>query len=502
MKAAGLIPAINLFNSLLEEIIAAGGDCWRIVNESESLGVVPDLSTCSILLGPAAKPEHVKKIITFASQLNDVSDIFGPLLDACLRTDNIKLMQPYLKRQLGPDRIHVKDAITYAHLVRAYGRLEDVDGAWHAWKEMMSRNILPLRVTVGCMVQALVSNKRSEAGYSLVRDLFGNPRTSSLVSSITYNSLLKGFGCERQFDRVWTVYSEIKEKNIDLTITTFNTVIDACARCNHMEQIETILNDMATNGLEPDHITYNTIIKGLCHDRRLEQALEMRDKMRSSSTMVVDGHAYGALLDGCSRLGKWQKGFELLDEMLADKVVPNNITITAVVRLAGFSKHPWALDRAFEICEQYPKKFGFRLNEHVYKNLCLACVSHNDYERAIDVVARAALAGHLDVTMYEPVLSALATKRQMLADVNAMVRLAAGLRVARSQVPVALRDVPVASLRVYGARMQSLVERTLVSMAAIDQSLAVPLARELERDAGLVFSGRSKMQLASSASSP
>lgn len=265
-----------------------------------------------------------------------------------------------------------------------------------------------------------------------------------------------------------------------------------------MDRIDSILKEMSAFRVEPDHITYNTIIKGLCHDRRLEQALDMKNKMRSRDDMVADAHTYGSLLDGCSRLGKWQQGVDLLDEMLAEKVTPNNITLTALVRLAGLSRQTWALDRAFQACEEYPRQYGLRLNDHVYKNLCVACVSHGDLERAVGVIAQAALAKQLDVSIYEPVLAAMSAKRKTCGEAVAMLRLAAGLRVSRSEVPASLCDVPATLLRMRmpNARMSNLMEKTLVAIAAFDQCLAVPLARELEQAIGLQLDGRTKLQLA------
>lgn len=45
---------------------------------------------------------------------------------------------------------------------------------------------------------------------------------------------------------------------------TYNTMLDACAKCGCMERASMLLEDMRETSIDPDIITYSTIIKGYC----------------------------------------------------------------------------------------------------------------------------------------------------------------------------------------------------------------------------------------------
>jgi pentatricopeptide repeat protein len=440
------------------------------------------------------------KVAAFVDALGtDAADILGLFLETCLRSNHADVLKPCLRRQRTPLSIPVRDAITYAHLIRAYGVVEDVDGAWHAWNEMRSRRMTPLKVTLGCMVQALVVNKDVEAGYALVRALNDDSRSCGLATAVTYNSLLKGFVAQKMFERAWSVYAEMCDRNVELTVATFNTLIDGCARCCRMDRIEGVLEDMDKQSIAPDMVTYSTIIKGLCHDSRLQEALDMKEKLRQNGHSV-DGHAYAALLDGCSRLRKWELGFELINDMRAERVAANNLTLTALFRLAGRSQKSWALDRAFDLCGLLARDHKIRLNAVLYKNMATACVSQGDRMRALKVLAQAARAGcSIDAAMYEPVLVALASERDTLRESVSLLCMACGLRVPHSDVHALLCGIPADAFRVHNGLCARLVEQVLVAMAEIDRPQAIHLVRRLERESALRLDNRLKLSLASAA---
>jgi len=53
---------------------------------------------------------------------------------------------------------------------------------------------------------------------------------------------------------------------------TFNTLVDACARCGEMGKIQGILEEMSKQRISPNVITYSAIIKAYCQDSRVNEA--------------------------------------------------------------------------------------------------------------------------------------------------------------------------------------------------------------------------------------
>ena len=125
------------------------------------------------------------------------------------------------------------------------------------------------------MVEALASNGDPESAHELIREMLADADTGSLVNAVIYCSVLKGFSHQRQFDRVWLVYEEMRAEKLAVSLSAYNALIDACARSSDMGRVPQLLQDMAKDGLEPNIVTYSTILKGYCQENRLDKAFEL-----------------------------------------------------------------------------------------------------------------------------------------------------------------------------------------------------------------------------------
>jgi pentatricopeptide repeat protein len=204
-----------------------------------------------------------------------------------------------------------------------------------------------------------------------------------LVNAVIYGSVLKGFSHQKRFDRVWSVYQEMLEHNLQFSIVTFNTLLDACARSGEMARIPVLLDSMMGQGLQPNLITYGIVIKGYCQENRLEEALQVWESMVSTTEFQPDEIMYNTILDGCARKGLYDRGMALLVEMEKSGIRPTNFTLSVLVKLTSRAN---LLDRSFEICKEISAKYKFRLNIHVFNNLIQGCATHNQLERAFAVL--------------------------------------------------------------------------------------------------------------------
>ena len=96
------------------------------------------------------------------------------------------------------------------------------------------------------MAEALATNADPDGGYELIRELL---------------EVLKGFAHQKRLDRVWALYKEMLEVDVKFSIVTFNTLVDGCARCGEMGNVESILDEREKRQIAPDVITYSTIIR-------------------------------------------------------------------------------------------------------------------------------------------------------------------------------------------------------------------------------------------------
>mmetsp|Transcript_61849 Transcript_61849/g.109847 ORF Transcript_61849/g.109847 Transcript_61849/m.109847 type:complete len:941 (-) Transcript_61849:35-2857(-) len=378
LKAAGLQANVVTFNELLDATVSLKRKAdWSLISEMQSCGLKPNKVTCSILLKSLQASSPTADVDRTMALLHDIDNdmdevLLSSVCEACIRTGRADLLYQQLRRQKGPKPVQIQGAHTYGSLIRAYGSIKDLSGVWSTWRQMKTRHVQPTSITLGCMVEALVTNDDIEAGYELLQEIASDEITKPLVNAVIYGSILKGFCHQKRFARVWDVYDEMMAQNMEFSIVTYNSLIDTCARSGEMQRVEPLLRHMTEHGVSPNVITYSTILKGHCALNRLDQAFQLLEDMKKNSDLAPDEVTYNTLLDGCARYGLYDRGMTVLNDMRAAGVPPSNFTLSVLVKLAMRAKR---LTKCFELCDEVSKEFNLKLNCHVYNNLIQACTT-------------------------------------------------------------------------------------------------------------------------------
>jgi len=500
MRAAGgsLAPNCVTFNELIDATIRTSSEgAWVLIEEMKASGLQPNNVTCSILLKSVQQSSNAREVERVMAVVDDMDDAMDEVLlssicEACIRVGQADALRRQLKRHRHDRRVQANGAHTFGSLVRAYGFLKDMHGAWEEWREMRTRSIVPTSITIGCMVEALVSNGDPEAGHGLIRDLIVDEQTKPLLNAVIYCSVLKGFSHQKRFDRVWAIYDEMLELRLQFSITTFNALIDACVRSRQMDRIRPLLEDMARQKIEANVVTYSTIMKGYCQENRLDKALELMEAMKQSEQFRPDEITYNTLIDGCAQRGFFEQGMKLLGEMQEAGVPPSTFTLSVLVKLANRSKQP---EKAFELCERLSRKFHLRMNMHVYNNLVHACTANRDTQRAIKVFEQMLRENvRPDVRTYSLLLrGCLGTGDAQ--DVAGLLRAAVGLRGAHPRVA----SFGASALQVRGGLPAELLSEVLEGLAGScgEERLAVQLLRDLRSHQGVKLDPKLSLSLTS-----
>jgi len=135
-------------------------------------------------------------------------------------------------------------APSYGSLIKAYAQVGDVKQMWALWREMGQREVKPTAVTLGCMIDALVTNSKVKDARELVNEVYAKEETRDLINTIIYSTILKGFAKEQDIKGVFLIFSEMTERAIPCNVITYNTIIDACARCWCMDRVPGVLERM------------------------------------------------------------------------------------------------------------------------------------------------------------------------------------------------------------------------------------------------------------------
>eukprot|EP00927_Polykrikos_kofoidii_P052146 TRINITY_DN4592_c1_g2_i1.p1 TRINITY_DN4592_c1_g2~~TRINITY_DN4592_c1_g2_i1.p1 ORF type:complete len:377 (-),score=58.20 TRINITY_DN4592_c1_g2_i1:227-1243(-) len=333
------------------------------------------------------------------------------------------------------------------------------------------------------MVEALVTNGLPDDGYKLLRELRQDEAVRPLLNAVTYCSVLKGFSHQKNFRKTWAVYLEMIEARLEFSIVTFNTLIDACARCGAMSNVPELLRSMACQKIEPSVVTYCAILKGYCKENKLEQAFELLESMRRTTSFVPDEIMYNSLLDGCARRGLFEKGMQVLADMKAAHVKPTNFTLSLLIKLAGRCRK---LEKAFELFEIMPQHFQFQPNVNVYGNLVYACLQNRSLTRAMALVEKMIqVPVWPNCRIYGMLIRACICSGD-LSTAEGLLRAACGLKGGRSSFPK-LDNGP--------NLLSSELLEVLSAMASSNKRAASDLARDLQSVTGVEVNLRSKTRL-------
>lgn len=485
MRKAGITPTCVTFNELLDATVYDNAETsWQIVDEMRAARVTPNRITCSIMLKsvqPKSSSIHLEKAMLLMNSLEEGTDeiLFSSIIEACIRVNRIDLLKSTLQRQRSDQKVELHSSHAYGSLIRAYGVTNNLTGVWATWRQLKTERVPLTSVTLGCMVEAVVMNEDAESGYEIIREALTDPETRPLVNAIIYGSVIKGFSHQKKFDRVWNVYKEMVQEGVTLSIATYNTIMDACARCGEMSRVPEILMGMSANRVELNIITYSAIIKGYCQENRIDNALELMKEMKANTALQPDEYIYNTMINGCARQGMYDKGVAMLEDMCQAGIKPSNFTLSVLVKLASRSRR---LDKAFDLCNDLSRKFNFKLNVHVYNNLIQACIQHKGSRHAFEVIeTMVAQRVRLDVRTYTLMLPASVDSREV-EDAVGLIRAAAGLPVTHPQ----LTGGPASLFQPHGGLPSQLLNSTLESLVTRcgESVLAGQLQRDLSRLSG------------------
>merc|ERR1719277_1347865 len=170
------------------------------------------------------------------------------------------------------------------------------------------------------MIEALVRNQKAEEAWQLLQDLWADSCQRSLINTVTYTTVLKGFG--KQPKRMLALYEEMKLRGVECNTITYNTILNVFAQVGDTTRLPEILEDMRNGGAatEPDIVTYSTLIKAYCTSGNLNKAIGLFQSMKKEGKFTPDEMMYNTLLDGCSKEQRLTDSLKLAEDMRSSGV--------------------------------------------------------------------------------------------------------------------------------------------------------------------------------------
>mmetsp|Transcript_17585 Transcript_17585/g.33145 ORF Transcript_17585/g.33145 Transcript_17585/m.33145 type:complete len:716 (-) Transcript_17585:90-2237(-) len=393
MNLRGVSPNRITYHGLLNTRVQRGDHdgAWALVDEMRAgnAAVAPNEVTCSILLkalGAGSRESDLMRVMELCDSIEKPMDevLFASMVEACIRTGRLDLLYERKRRYARQGGLTKLTAPTYGSMIKAYGQAHDLEHVWELWEEMLSRDVTPTAITMGCMVEALVMNHCVNDAWQLVQKIRKDAGLKDLVNAVIYSTILKGFSINKQPDKVVELYDEMQESNIECNTITYNTILNAYARCGAMHRVPKLMEDMRRTQppVEPDIVTWSTIVKGYCMSGDMDKGFRILQEMQSDGHFAPDEVMFNSLLDGCARHHRLEDALRLLDEMRKVNVPPSNYTLSIVVKLLSRARR---LGQAFDMVDSVSTEFGFKPNVQVWTCLIQACFFNRQIPKALTV---------------------------------------------------------------------------------------------------------------------
>jgi len=396
MEACDCVPDSASFSCLLGCAAKAldFDDVWAILKDMDARGLPTDAYVVTIMMHAARRTDCVRAAWQALSILDrpavDICEnaiVFNTVLDACVYRRHLKFLDRALREFASGSSKVEPTPRTWGLLIKACATLGRTEQAMEMWSDMLSREVLPNSVTLGCVIDALVEGRRVDEALALFREWKGRVK----CDTITYSTLIKGFAAINDADRAMALFRDMKDKGIQLNHVVFTSVITACARSGQMKLADGVLADMVAEGITPNAITYSVLIRGYCVCGDLKAALEAFQRMVKLG-FHGDCVIFNTLLDGCVQSANWELAETLLAEMKEQGIEQSNFTISILVKMwskrGNLDKAVETVYDALKLPHSIPERVGKRMqgpnvDAHVGSGLIGACIHNGDPERAM-----------------------------------------------------------------------------------------------------------------------
>ncbi|KAG2725374.1 hypothetical protein I3760_01G062500 [Carya illinoinensis] len=208
--------------------------------------------------------------------------------------------------------------------------------------KLLEHGVFPDTSKLMQLITKLCRNKKIGRAWDVLHDVM---KAGGTLEAASCNALLMGLGRDGDFERMNTLMTEMKAMDIQPNVVTFGILINHMCKSRRVDEALEVFEKMKGKmkggndgfSVEPNVITYNTLMDGLCKVGRQEEGLTLLHQMRSENKCMPDTVTYNCLIDGFCKAGKIERAQELFDQMNKERVFPNVITLTTLV--GGMCRH-------------------------------------------------------------------------------------------------------------------------------------------------------------------
>lgn len=378
-----------LEQAMHEEKCDVPGKLFQLFSFAKDQKIPLSINAATLLMRCFGRAKMLEEVISAYNELDSDSrntNVLNLLLDCLLRGGNIddgfKVLDKMLERDSAfPPNNSTLDIVLSAMWSKNWvgGRMS-VEEICGLLMRFFQHGVFLDDVWFTKLITKFCRSGDCDKAWDLLHDMM---RLGGEVKSSSFNALLSGLGRERDFQKMNLLMNEMKEKEVKPDVVTFGILINHLCKCYRVDEALQVFEKMGGNDavlVKPDLVLYNTLIDGLCKVGKQEEGLKLMEKMRLENRLP-NTVTYNCLIDGFCKAGEIERSLELFDQMKKNRVVPNVITLNTL--LHGMCKLG-RVSSGMKLFAEMQEK-GLKGNVITYTVLITSFCNVNNIDRAMSL---------------------------------------------------------------------------------------------------------------------
>lgn len=325
--------------SKFEQSYVSAGDCISNGTISEKQEILSDIAEGKVI--PCA--EEVNEILTGLCRSRRMSEAHK-LIDAIMN-------MPYSAQS---QLLH--NVKTFTIMIDICGKSNNLARAFALFYGMQREGMVPNAVTFNSIIAACARNNESELAFEVFKEM---EAAKVEPDKFTFGALIDACAKRGNVDGAFELAELMESRKISKDQTIYSALMDACGRANLVDRAFLVFEDMKKSGVFPNLITFSLLIDTCADAREPEKAFQIFGEIKHWGYPNANVVVYTALINCCSKSGWPGRAKQVLETMIENGVEPNSITFGAYID--GWTR-AGRLDEGFEALDDMIHKYNCEPN--------------------------------------------------------------------------------------------------------------------------------------------
>lgn len=206
-----------------------------------------------------------------------------------------------------------------------------------------------------------------------------------LCNEVSYNALMAAAARSEHIEEAFGIYHEMLDRDIKPNCECFTTLITLCGRAKMLGRAFGVHEHMVTVGIKPSVVTFNALLSA-CRCSKDggagETAMSVLEAMRSVPGCKPDVITYSTIIDALGRSGRFSEIRAILNEMHEEEIEPNLVTYTSVISALTRAGD---LEAAMQVLSDMDAR-GVKANVYTFSSLINGAGRSGDFARAFELL--------------------------------------------------------------------------------------------------------------------